>query len=355
MSELIKVYHPGNVIRDYYEALDMTQDEFAKRLGITGKALSLILDEVANITPDIALKLYNLTGVSIEFWLNLQSSYDAYKVKLKNQEQYNKELEIYKYIDKAFLKKLSIIKDGEKKDECIKKTRMAIQVSNLTNLERTDFYTLNKTTASKEFKKENIICRNVWISFALKEAKKIKTSQFDEKKLINYIPEFRKMTKLEYKEFKPMLENILSECGVKFIVLPKLKGSNISGAVKWINDSCMLALNDMGSYNDKFWFNFFHELSHVLQKIKRRMIVSDDSNLEAFTNEFAENIIIDRLDYISFIEKKNFSKDEIITFSNKIGIHPGLVVGRLQYDKIIPYNLHNNLKVKMNIFNEGED
>ena len=28
----------------------------------------------------------------------------------------------------------------------------------------------------------------------------------------------------------------------------------------------MMALNTRGAYNDIFWFGFFHELKHVLQK-----------------------------------------------------------------------------------------
>ena len=63
----------------------MTQDEFAKRLGISGKQLSLILSENASITVDIAYKLSKLIGTSAQIWLNLQNRYDTYQLYLKEQ------------------------------------------------------------------------------------------------------------------------------------------------------------------------------------------------------------------------------------------------------------------------------
>ena len=86
MSEKIKkVFHPGYYIKDYLDEIQMTQDEFAKRLGITGKQLSLLLNEQANITSDIAYKLSRLLGSSTEMWLTLQAKYDAYIIEMKEK------------------------------------------------------------------------------------------------------------------------------------------------------------------------------------------------------------------------------------------------------------------------------
>ena len=47
MSEKIKkVFHPGYYIKDYLDEIQMTQDEFAKRLGITGKQAETALDKI---------------------------------------------------------------------------------------------------------------------------------------------------------------------------------------------------------------------------------------------------------------------------------------------------------------------
>lgn len=83
MSKIIGVPHPGYYLNDYLEEIQMTQDEFANRLGITGKQISQILKGRENITSDIALKLSKFIGTSVELWINLQTSYDAYMMKLK--------------------------------------------------------------------------------------------------------------------------------------------------------------------------------------------------------------------------------------------------------------------------------
>ena len=75
-DEIIRAFHPGYYLREYIEELQMTQDEFAKRLGISGKQVSLILQEKASITIDVANKLSKLLDSSIELWINLQLNYD---------------------------------------------------------------------------------------------------------------------------------------------------------------------------------------------------------------------------------------------------------------------------------------
>lgn len=47
-----------------------------------------------------------------------------------------------------------------------------------------------------------------------------------------------------------------------------------------------------------------------------------------------------------FAPNKYTSDDEIVSFAKTIGIHPGIVAGRLQHDKIIPPNRCSKLKDK---------
>ena len=99
-NNIKKAIHPGFYLKEYIEELQMTQEEFANRLGISGKQISLILSKKASITADIAYKLSKLMDTSIEMWLNLQTKYDAYKVELENASSFEREKEIYKYVDK---------------------------------------------------------------------------------------------------------------------------------------------------------------------------------------------------------------------------------------------------------------
>ena len=349
-----KAYHPSEFIKDYLEAIEMTQDDFAKRLGISGKQLSLILSENASITVDIAYKLSKLIGTSAQIWLNLQNRYDTYQLYLKEQEQLEEEMSYFKMIDKKFLNKLNIIEKTDKKDEILSKLCRTLKVSSLRLLEQPDIQCFYRTSIKKDETLENIVCRNVWVSLAVNIAKKQKVNEFNEEKLLNYIDKFKLFTTTSPEYFYPQLKDMLSECGVSLVILPSLKNSNINGVVKWIDPTrVMMALNTRGAYNDKFWFSFFHELKHVLQKAKRKMIIGEENvnpnyeiTLEYEADLFAKETLIASNDF----EKLNsYDEESVVAFAKSINIHPGIVVGRLQKENKIPYSRLNHLKEKYEI------
>ena len=217
-----------------------------------------------------------------------------------------------------------------------------------------DIYCFYRTSILKDESIENIVCRNVWVSIASSIAKKENTESFNEKKLLDSIQEFRKMSLEKPENFYPKMKKILNECGVALVILPSLKNSNINGVVKWIdNEKVMMALNTRGAYNDKFWFSFFHELKHVLQKIKRKIIVGEEKFIETLDSVceydadiFAKETLIpsNELDDLQL-----YDENSIISFAKSINIHPGIVVGRLQKEKKIKYSQLNQLKEKYDI------
>ena len=70
-------FHPGYYIQEMVEESGLTQADFAKRLDITPKSLSLLIRGEQNLSIDIAMKLSRMTGTSVSYWLNLQNAYDT--------------------------------------------------------------------------------------------------------------------------------------------------------------------------------------------------------------------------------------------------------------------------------------
>ena len=346
-------YHPGLYLRQYLEEVQMSQDEFAKRLGISGKQVSLILNESASVTPDIAFRLSKLIGTSAELWLKLQAGYDMYLLELKKQEEFKKEKEIYQMIDKKYLKDLGILESGNNLEQTISNIRSRALISFLTSLEVEDIFCFHKTKKEKIETTQNIVCRNLWVSFAMSKARKIEVDSFNEKKILSYIDEFKSMTKQSFNDFYPKLKEMLASAGIAFVVLPYLKHSNTVGAVKWINsDNVMMAISVNKGTNDEFWFNFFHELKHILQKIKRKMIISNNehvSELELIANSYALETLVP-LVYIKEISK--FDDNIINEIANICKVHPGIIVGRLQRENKIKKNQFNHLKIKYDYYYE---
>jgi len=88
--------HPGAVLReDVLKALDMTQTEFARRLGVSRLTASELLLEKRSLTPEMAARLGKLLHTTPESWLRMQSAVDLWEV-----EQHPERLAAVKPIDK---------------------------------------------------------------------------------------------------------------------------------------------------------------------------------------------------------------------------------------------------------------
>ena len=68
--------HPGQYIGELIEDYNMTQKEFAEKLGLSPKTISKLVNGDELINNDIAQKLAKFTNISMKTWLNLQASYD---------------------------------------------------------------------------------------------------------------------------------------------------------------------------------------------------------------------------------------------------------------------------------------
>ena len=50
-----------------------------------------------------------------------------------------------------------------------------------------------------------------------------------------------------------------------------------------------------------------------------------------------------------FLNKGNFSKQNILSFAKEINVAAGIVLGRLQKENYVPYNRYHELKIQYQI------
>ena len=70
-------FHPGQYVEELIEEYNVTQKEFAERLGISEMKLGKLVNGEESISNDIARKLAKVTNISMITWLNLQNAYDV--------------------------------------------------------------------------------------------------------------------------------------------------------------------------------------------------------------------------------------------------------------------------------------
>ena len=76
--------HPGEILREeFLRPLHMTSYELARRLHVPAPRIHDIVLEKRGITADTAVRLARFFGTTEQFWMNLQSSYEVRKAKVR--------------------------------------------------------------------------------------------------------------------------------------------------------------------------------------------------------------------------------------------------------------------------------
>ena len=88
-------FHPGYYIKEIIEDSGLTQEDFAKRLDTTPKNLSYLVRGEQNLSVDIAMKLSRMLGTSLNYWLNLQQTYDALIAEMNYQDEMEAERMVF--------------------------------------------------------------------------------------------------------------------------------------------------------------------------------------------------------------------------------------------------------------------
>ncbi len=71
--------HPGEMLlEEFLKPLGISQSAFAVHLGVSLPRVNGIVRRRRGVTPDTALRLARVTGMSADFWLGLQQDWDLW-------------------------------------------------------------------------------------------------------------------------------------------------------------------------------------------------------------------------------------------------------------------------------------
>lgn len=99
MKNKMKPVHPGEILKEELEALEMNPSTLAKILLVPANRVIDIIKGKRAITADTALRLSRFFGTTAEFWLNLQTAFDLKVTEKKSAKDiYN---QIHPYFEAA--------------------------------------------------------------------------------------------------------------------------------------------------------------------------------------------------------------------------------------------------------------
>ena len=341
---------PGEVLSAELELRSMTQQELAKRTGLTPKHIISILKAKSTITPETAIKLERALGMPADYWLNLESHYQEVLARLNEETQLNQDLDWLKHIPVAQMVKLNwISKCSEKKAQLVE----VLRFFGIASVSQWNDMWPNLNVAYRQHNHHEVFPESVsaWLRRGEIEAAKILCEAYDKNAFRDALDQIRKLTSETPEVFVPRMQTLCANAGVAVVFVPCLPKTGVSGATRWLNSNkALIQLSLRYKTDDHLWFTFFHEAGHIMLHGKKELFLEGangmDETKEEEANKFAQEELIPRVELANFIQQKPFSKASISAFAKRIGIAPGIVVGQLQHKKLLAVNYCNDLKVK---------
>ncbi|MCR5693231.1 MAG: HigA family addiction module antidote protein [Bacilli bacterium] len=114
-----KPTHPGKVLKkDVMDSLGLSVTEMAKSLGVSRKQLSLFINERASLSPDMAIRIAEVTGTSAESWMRMQIKLNLWeKAQRKTTIYKEKPIAVNSKMTRDLLEKLEDLYDIQAADE----------------------------------------------------------------------------------------------------------------------------------------------------------------------------------------------------------------------------------------------
>lgn len=334
---------PGATIKEQISDRGMNQKEFAARMGMSEKHISKLINGEVQLTMEMAIRLEMVLGLPAQFWCNLETVYREKLIKVNEENAMDMDIEIAKKMPYREMSKNGWVPVTSKWYEKVVNLRKYFELVRLELLQGNLVPGIAYRKLSETENSDYALI--AWAQKAKLEARKISTKPIDVAKLIKQIPQIRKMTVMNPKEFCPRLIELLADCGIALVFLPHIGGSFLHGATFLDGNKIVVGLTVRGKDADKFWFSLFHELAHIVYGHIGKVDGTTEDD-EKCADEYAKETLIPKQQYDDFVAQREFSESALKMFAESVGIDVGILVGRLQKEGYIQYNWHNNLKTK---------
>lgn len=329
-----EVFPPGEYLKDVLEARGWTQTEFAEIIGRPTRVVNEIIAAKRSISPETAHEFAAALDTSAQYWLNLESAYQLSRVR-RPDERIAREAALRRRFPVREMMKRGWIPQSNDFDEIESNTYefFGIQAAN----DNIRFAHAARKAAPREDLTE---LQWAWILRVSQLAEALQVPSYSEKRLRAALPELESL--LLDPEGVRRVPRILADCGIRFIIVEPIPGSEIHGVCFWLNKgtSPVIGLTLKWDFIDRFWFTLRHEIEHVLNGDGKQSVLidefeeptGDEEQCEIIANAAAADFCVPQNRLDDFIARNHplYYEKNFIGFCRIIQRHPGLVAGQLQ-------------------------
>jgi len=341
------VIHPGEILKDELDAREWTQKEFARIIGRPEKTISAIIQGKKDITPETAIEIGAALGTSPNVWNDMQAKYNLYSAieKTEVRESIERRARLYSLVPVDELIVRGYIPATDKIEQLESKVCELLEINSINDkfsLAASFRYAKHTTTDQP-----SVIA---WLKIIEQKSRKMSAPKFSADVLKDVIPDIITSSK----SIKGCGEavKILQKAGVKLVFESPFKGTHIDGAVIYINKTPVIGMTIRLDRIDNFWFTLLHEIGHIVLNHETGFVdlnVTDktEASEEIKANEWAAGMLLSNEEYKKFVSRTKpfFARRAILEFADMAGVHPGIIIGRLQRDGFVPWqNLRDLLE-----------
>lgn len=341
---------PGWSLEETLDVMGLSQAELARRTGLHQVTISRIISGQEPITPETALKLETVLGVPARLWNNLEKNYRQKLAELEEKQRLRRHDEWLRRIgiQRSVLVKLGWIEHRDDKAQMNKQILSELGVHDPESFDqvyRNLGFALRKSTAFECSPGPLLL----WLRRGEREARAMACASYNKERFLQVLYVIRKLSRHDPSEFLPEVRDRCAEAGVAVVYVPALPKCPVSGASRWLaKGKALIQLSGRYKKDDHFWFTLFHEAGHVVlhsRDAKRAVFLDDDSRKteekrEKQANRFATDQLIppDAFEAIrSIFEIEPPTEAKLIQLAERLHISPGIVVGRLQHEGLLPF------------------
>lgn len=334
---------PGQLIQARLDEEGWTQRVLAIVLGLEDPVISRIINGRKAIEAELALEIGEVLSISPERLLNIQKDLDLAQARLISIPDQGREMRAHLF---GKLPISDMIKRGW------------IQIDNPRNVpdverELTKFFKAESPDQIEilpHAAKKTCVDKSVtpaqlaWLYRVKEIAGEMLVSKYSPKAVEDAIVKLSALR--QNPDDLRKVPRILSDCGIRFLIVETLPAAKIDGVCFWLNDkSPVIALTTRYDRIDNFWFVLRHEMEHVLRLDGRAEIMidaelegenagtgSEIAEAERAANKAAAEFCVPSAMMEQFIARKSpfFAERDVVGFARTLKIHPGLVAGQIQ-------------------------
>lgn len=347
---------PGEMLEEKLQEIGMSQTELAERIGRTKKTVNEIIKGKAPLLPETAVQLERVLGVPARFWANAEANYRQALARHEEAERLAKQREwLDRLPAKALVKQGILSREGDR----VSRLRDLLNFFGVASFEALSRIGEERCLAFRQSLAHEVdqYALLAWLRLGELQAQKIACAPYEESRFRQTLGAIRKLCAGSPPTAAPKMQQGCAESGVALVFVPEIPGARAWGVTQWVSaDKAILQLSLRGKSDDQFWFTFFHEAAHILLHPKKAVYVEfgqDADEHEEQANRFARDILIPPPEWRRIVATRPRSAAQVRAWANRLGIGPGVLVGRLQHEGILAWTHLNALKVKLR-FKEHE-